>query len=445
MTAVDGIISGLDTSSIVSQLVNAARAPIRALQSRIDTLSTRKTRLQDLNGLLTNLKTALDAVDGADELPACSATSTQSDALGVSVSGDVMQGSYDVRVDQLAESTLKKSQGFASPTDLLRQGTLDITVDSQTTSVGINDAEGTRSIEGLAAYINENVDGVHAYVLNSGDGGSPYRLMIEGDQTGAAHEVTTSITYGDIGGAELTLSTQRSALDAELDFEGIPVYSESNSPDDIIPGVQLDLKAATDGYATVTIGRDSETMAANVQSVVDAYNEIVDFFAANIGIDADSSIQGDQTIRTIQRRLQQTMGSGYGNSEIAGLNSIGVGTVQDGHLEFDAADFTSMSASNFDSLVDMLTGSDGLFGSLYSVVDTVIDPSNGIIQPRLDSIDGQVDDLGDKILSAEYRIEMYEETLRAQFTQMESLLAQYQATSDYLSAQLMAGLGIQGS
>ena len=445
MPAVDGIISGLNTSSIISQLVDAARSPIRAMQSQIDNLSVRKSRLQDLNGLLGSLKTALDAVDGETELPAFSATSSQPDALGVSVTGDVQPGSYDVRVDQLAESTLEKSQGFSSPTDSLKNTDLKITVGSQTTMVEIRSSNGNNNIADLADYLNENVDGVHAYVLNTGDGNEPYRLMIEGDDTGEANAVSTSIKYRGGGGIKLSLSTQRTAQDAELSFEGIPVYSASNAPDDIIPGVQFDLKEATDGYAIVTIGRDAETMATRVQSVVDAYNEIQDFFSANIGIDADAAMQGDQTVRTIQRRLQSAMGAGYGNSEIAGLNSIGIGTSQDGTLEFDSAAFTARSGTNFDALVDMLTGTDGLFGAMYSTVDTVIDPATGIIQPRIDSVDSQVDSLEDKILSAEYRMEMYEETLRAQFTQMESLLAQYQSTGDYLSAQLLAGLGTQGN
>jgi flagellar hook-associated protein 2 len=445
MPAVDGIISGLNTSSIINQLVDAARAPIRAMQSQIDDLSVRKSRLQDLNGLLGSLKTALDAVDGETELPAFSATSSQPDALGVTVNGEVLPNSYDVRVYRLAESTLLRSQGFSSPDQQLRRATLKITVDSQTTNVPIQDANGSRTPEGLAAYINENVDGVHAYILNTGSGATPYRLMIEGDDTGAAHQVTTSINNQGGPGTKLSLGTQRDAIDAQMRIEGLYVYSETNTPDDILPGIQFDLKGITDGYAKITIGRDAETMATNVQAVVDAYNDIQEFFSDNIGLDADPAMQGDQTVRTIQRRLQSALGAGYGNSEIAGLNSIGIGTAQDGTLEFDAAAFTSKSGTNFDALVDMLTGSDGLFGAMYSTVDTVIDPASGIIQPRIDSVDSQVDSLGDKILSAEYRLEMYEDTLRSQFTAMESLLAQYQSTSDYLSAQLLQGLGTQGN
>ncbi len=444
MPAVDGIISGLNTSQIINQLVDAARSPIRAMQSQIDTLSTRKTKLQELNTLLSNLKTALDQVDSDAELPAFSARSSQPEALGVSSTLEAMPGSYEVRVDQLATSTLKKSQGFSDPTQTLKMADLKITIGSDTQMVQIRSWNNNDNIEDLASYINENVEGVHAYVLNTGIGGQPHRLMIEGAEVGEDNAVSTSIRYRGGGGTKLYLYNQRTAQNAEMNFEGMPVEASTNNPSDIIPGVTFDLRDTTDGYATVTIGHDAEAMVANVQGVVDAYNEVIDYFADNIGIDADASMQGDQTVRTIQRRLQQVLGAGYGNSDFAGLNSIGLGTAQDGQLEFDTAAFTS-AVGNLDGLVDMLTEADGLFGAMYTAVDTVIDPTTGIFQSRLDSIDGQVDDLNGKILSAEYRLEQYEDTLRAQFTHMETLLAQYQSTSDYLAAQLMSGLGTQAS
>lgn len=436
MPTVDGIVSGIETTSIINQLLQVARTPINALESRVATLTTRREKLQELNTLLSTLQTSLESVDAADDLPAFAATSSQPDALGVTASGGAFPGGYDIRVDQLATSSLLLSQGFSSADEVLREGTLGITVDSVTTEVEILASEGTNTPQGLAARINSTVLGVHAYVLDTGSGGTPYRLIIEGTATGADHEVTTTLTFGAPGGTELALSTQRSALDAQLDIDGIAVSSETNQPQDLLPGLALDLQGTTSGPARVTVGRDSDAMAAKVQAVVDAYNAIVDYFDENIGIDADAAIQGDQTIRTIQRRLQEVLGAGYGNTEIAGLNSVGLGTAQDGHLEFDAAVFGTAAGAGFDALVDVLTGSSGLFGAMYAEVDLVVDPTTGIVQPRLDSIDSQVEDLGDRITRAEARLEAYETMLRAQFTAMETLLAQYQATGDYLAAML---------
>ncbi len=432
---VAGIISGIDTNSIVSQLMDAARAPIRSMQSQIATLGTRKTKLQELNSLLSDLKTSLDAVDGADELPAYDVTSSQPDNITATATGNPTPGSHDVRVHYLAEASIDRSNNFSSPTQQLRKGNYKITIGSDVTNVGINDANGTRSIEGLAAYINENVSGVSAYVLDQGYGSSPYRLIVKGDETGAANDVKIQVSNHGGGGKRLYSYTQQNARDARLTVDGLTVYTETNTPDDILPGVQLDLLDVTSGNARIVVGRNPEQMAENVQGVVDSYNKLVDFFQSNIGIDADSAIQGDATVRTVQRRLQNVLSAGYGNADIAGLNAIGLGTEQDGTLSFDSADFTSQVNDNFDSVVSMLT-SNGLFDGLFDIVDSTIDPTNGIISPRLSSIDDQVEALNDSIVDAEYRLEQREATLQQQFTAMESMLAQYQATGDFLAAQL---------
>lgn len=434
---VAGIISGIDTNSIVSQLMQAARGPIRQMQSQIETLGSRKSKLQELNSLLSDFKTALGTVDGADELPAYSMSSSQEDNITATVTGTPTPGSHDVRVHYLAEASVDRSNTFTSPTQQLRNGNLKLTIGSDVTNVPMSDAAGTRSIEGLAAYINENVDGASAYVLDQGYGSSPFRLIINGEDTGAANDVQTQVTNNGGGGKKLYMYTQQNASDARLTVDGLTVYTDSNTPDGVLPGLQLDLKDVTSGDARIVVGRDPAQMATNVQGVVDAYNKLVEYFGKNIGIEADAAIQGDSTVRTVQRRLQQVLSSGYGNSAVAGLNTIGLGTEQDGTLSFDTAAFSSGVNANFDDVVSMLTGATGLFGELYAQVDTVIDPTTGIMQPRLESIDDQVKALNDSIADSEYRLEQREAVLQQQFTRMESMLAKYQATGDFLSAQLL--------
>jgi flagellar capping protein FliD len=83
----------------------------------------------------------------------------------------------------------------------------------------------------------------------------------------------------------------------------------------------------------------------------------------------------------------------------------------------------------------MLTGSSGLFGSLQAQIDADIDPDDGLIQPRIDSIDARVLEITDRIGDAERRLVMYEDVLKSQFLAMETTLSKYQATQSYLEMQ----------
>ena len=132
MPSVGGLISGIDTNSIITQLMGAARGPIRGFQGRITTLETRKSKLQEMNTLLSDFKTALDAVNGSNELPAYGVTSSQADKIGATATGEALPGTYDVRSFNQADATIRRSQGFSSPTDQLRRGTLKINTSSGT-------------------------------------------------------------------------------------------------------------------------------------------------------------------------------------------------------------------------------------------------------------------------------------------------------------------------
>jgi flagellar hook-associated protein 2 len=435
---VDGLPSGIDTTSIINQLMDVARSPIRSMQATISRLQQRKAAMQEMNTLLADLQAAVEAVDSASELGSFGATSSQPDSLGVSVVGDVQPGMHTVEVVALAENTVIRSAGLAAPDETLRRGTLTLTIDGNDTDVPIEDAEGTRTPEGLVAYINDNVDGVHAYLLDTGSGSTPYRLMIEGDDTGEVNRVTFDVSYQGGGGRRISPSIIRQGDDAQLTIDATTVYTASNTPTDLIPGLQLDLKNTTAGDARVTTSRDTAAMAEKVESVVAAYNKLHAFVEKQSDTTDPGPLSGDATVRTISRRLQTVLSSSYGNASIAGLNTLGIKTTQEGVLEFDSAAFSTASGNDFAATLDVLTGSGGLFGAMQNQLDLITDTTTGIIQPRLDSYDSQITALNDKIDGSQFRLEQYEDSLRQQFTAMETILAQYQATGDYLAAQLAA-------
>ena len=436
MPTISGIASGIDTNAIVNQLVAAARGPIRQMQTKIGDNQFRRAKLEQLNTLMTNLQTQVALVDEIAEFPTFTATSSDDDSLLVSVSGESVPGTYTVSVDQKAQSTQQQSGNYAAVDTTLKDGTLTVTVGSTVTSVTIDSATGTDSVSGLAAYLTNSVPGVTAYVLDTGASSDPYKLIVTGSDTGLDYGVSLSVSQTGPTGEDLAFTESRAAADAQITVDSNTVTRSSNSITDVVPGLSFNLLAVTTGSLDVTVARDSAAMVAKVDDVVTAYNALNDYFDDNSGPDADPLISADQTLRTIQRGLQSIVSSGYSTSNVAGLNSIGMGTDQYGELQFDSAEFSTMLGSNWEDVLSMLTGTSGLFGALTAKVDADIDPTDGLIQPRLDSIDSRITDLNDRILDAERRLEIYEETLQMQFIAMETTLAKYQATESYLEAQI---------
>ncbi|MDX6375802.1 MAG: flagellar hook-associated protein 2, partial [Gaiellaceae bacterium] len=57
-----GLASGVDTSSIVTQLMQLERAPVTRMANQIDVENARKSSLQDISTKLLSLRTAADAL-----------------------------------------------------------------------------------------------------------------------------------------------------------------------------------------------------------------------------------------------------------------------------------------------------------------------------------------------------------------------------------------------
>ena len=126
-----GFSSGLDTSSIIDSLVKAQTSQVTKLQDQITVNSTQSSALTNLNQLLTQFKTAANALSSPQSPDATTnlfafrssqITSNTSQAasnyLSVNVATSAPLGTYTVSaISQLATSTIEETNAFtlASP------------------------------------------------------------------------------------------------------------------------------------------------------------------------------------------------------------------------------------------------------------------------------------------------------------------------------------------
>ena len=174
-----GLSSGIDTASLVSQLVAAERAPANAIAQQQSDLNTQKSIVGSLSSALANLGTAVQGMNLASELQPRTATSSDSHVT-VAASSGAAATVHDIRVLSLARGQISSSRTFGAQTGVLGDGSLKIT--TGTTSSTINYAS-TDSLADVAAKINDAKAGASASVLFDG---TTYRLMVAATQTGTA-------------------------------------------------------------------------------------------------------------------------------------------------------------------------------------------------------------------------------------------------------------------
>ncbi len=98
-----GLASGVDTSSIVTQLMALERAPVTRMSNQIDVENARKSALQDISTKLLSLRTAADSLRNIPFWAGAPHGSSGDDSsYTIAASSGAPKASYQVQVKRLA-------------------------------------------------------------------------------------------------------------------------------------------------------------------------------------------------------------------------------------------------------------------------------------------------------------------------------------------------------
>jgi flagellar hook-associated protein 2 len=428
--SISGLSSGLDTESMITQLMSVERQP-RTRMALAD------TQAQSRQATLRDLSTTLGAV--RDAAAALRTTMTWTDTqkltlsdptrVAVSTSGTAAPGTHRIEVSQLAVAA---QHAFDFSTSASPQS---ITIKGHTVPVDANASAAT-----VATAINGDKDAPVSAVVSGG------LLVLTSRTTGVDSEFTVDVP------SPLTekAAYARAGLDAKYKLDGVDMPdSPSNVLKNAILGVDVTLKATTAPSTPVTLdipapGIDADAVKTKVKAFVNAYNGALDF------------IRGELTEKPVKNPTttsQSTQGLFFGDpmlsgvlssmrQEIGDLSAVGIttgastgsGTVSAdaiaGRLTIDDTKLTAALAGDQDKLRTSLQ-------DLGERVTTLVSPIAGArVDARISSVDATRKRLAGDMAATDVRLAVKEKRLRAQFSAMESALAASQSAQAQLTAQL---------
>lgn len=441
-----GLGSGLDIEGLVSKLVAAEGQPTSArLNTKEATLQADLSALGALKGALSTFQTSVQGMKYSYSFQARTATSSNPDLFTVSADSSAVAGSFSVKVQQLAQSAKMRSANFSSETAVLGAGSL--TIGLGTSSFTIDVASDT-TLAGIRDAINKASDnpGIRATIIKV-DSGS--QLMLTSDKLGAANAISIGATDTDaLDGNDLTrlatanLTSVQAASDAIIYVDGQQVTKTSNTISDVIPGVTIALKKADPLLATetMTIELDKESVKSKVNDFIKAYNSLASMMSSLSSYDDKTKkgglLLGDATLRGIQNQIRQALSNPtQGITGFATLAEIGIKTNKGGVLELDASKFDKVMTANFDGIAQLFASDNGLAKRLDGVLDNYLS-FNGALSARVDGVNKQIGDIAEQRQQLSTRLSGIEARYRKQFTAMDTLLGQLQATGSYLTQQL---------
>ena len=443
-----GLSSGLDTQSIIDQLMAIDRAPETRMKLQQSALQARQQTLTDIGTRLRNLQSAVKDL-GSTVTWTNTQTLEVSDSTKLSATrlSGAAPGGHEIAVTSLARSE-QRSYAYSAGDTTLTIGTAQISLSA------------TDDGAAAADKINSNADSpVYAVFVQDPLGDTTKdRLVLTRKDTGAYEQTDMAV-----GGAAWTSTEAYTAgVNAKFTVDGgAEQQSKSNVVTSAVPGLQLTLKSTGTTAVTVSApGPDQAAISDKVKAFVDQYNSTIDFIRTavnekrvpNATTDTDArkgSLFGDPQLMGLLSQLRSAMSDKTGiGGTISSPADLGVSTGSGSGGASNADSVAGKLTIDADKLADALTDNrldvktfltdttNGIAAKLGSLLDPVSRASTGLIDTRASDAGKESSDIDDQIKALEDRISQRQERLQAQFTAMEQALSQSQSQGSWLSAQL---------
>ncbi|WP_436526025.1 flagellar filament capping protein FliD [Actinoplanes sp. HUAS TT8] len=467
MTAsVDGLVSGLNTSSMIASLMQVEAAPQTKLKTKVETAQNAVASYQSVNAKLKATKSAAEDVASLGSWRALTATSSSSTVTATATGGLTgMSGGATFDVTSVARSQATvltaddtSAEGIYPASITIQPGSWakDANGDNQFTAVG-NPVTITVDEPRTAAKLTTAVNaqsatlGIRATVVNTS--GTAGVVQFTSMKSGAANgfEISGLENTGSGGASPTTTAGQDAVLTMNPGTASeYKVNSTTNTFSALMPGVTLTV-TKEEKNVTVNAASDTSAIAGKMQALVDAANASLAEIKSQTAYDLDtkkgSPLTGDFTVRQMNAALLSMVSNGLSYDktskdangveststiDFGSLNQLGISLTKEGTLSFDATEFNKAYSDNPSKVQEAGMA----FGAkVRKLTDTQTNAVTAVITGRK----SEIDSLNDQIDNWDVRLAAKKEALQRQYTALETSLGKLKDQGSWLSGQL-AGL-----
>jgi flagellar capping protein FliD len=411
-----GLGSGVLTNDLVDKIVGAEREAADKRFEREETIiDARITAYGEIKSLSSTLQVATSALSLPSTSGSTTASSSDEAILTTEASILAEPGTYSVEVLNTAKAHSVVTVAYSSIDEIIGTGEIQITFGEITydgtggfLSQDVDPAKGgspividdsNKTLSGIREAINNADIGAKASIINDGSG---YRLVITSEETGennamrimtkddlggTATSGLSSIAYNEVQTGAGTMSETAKGEDALLKANGLTITRESNSIQEVVPGVTLNLLSADVGKPiSIVVAPDTAGIQEKIQDFVNAYNEFKkfsdDLTSYNSESDQAGLLLGDSTIRGIQSQVRSMISqpiAGLSGTKYRSLTELGVNTDKNNDylLEFDPAIFAKAIREERDTVVSIMSKSGEATDSQIRYVNDSINTQPG--------------------------------------------------------------------
>jgi len=328
----------------------------------------------------------------------------------------------------------------------------------------------TDTLQGMVDKINASGGSVKAAIVQTGSGVTPYQLSLFSSTSGRDGRFVVDSSSVDLGLQSLDAGENARVFYGSSDVsKAVLLTSSSNTLDNVVSGVKIDLKGTSTTAVNVSVQRDSAGLEKSLSDMADAFNAVITGINAQSGYDSETKkagpLLGDSTALSIRSQLFgliQSAPQGV-SGKFQSLAQVGFKVGTGGTVTFNkdafraamtedpaavkallSARVVDTSASN-PTVLDQpnITVKDtsgklsftqlGLAGKLEEFAKGMLDSVTGTLTLRKKTLEEQVTAQNSRIAGIDKQLEAKRLVLQAQFLRMEQSIGMLQQQSSALS------------
>lgn len=494
----NGLMSGIDTESIIQQLVEARKTKVTTAKKAQMKVDYKINAWKSLNTKLKNLQSKyISNMRFSDAYTKKTTKVSNSDVVSVLTGDSAVLGAQSLKVTQTAKTgilTGGQLSNNGSVTALTKMSDL-VGDDFEGGNINITSKDGSKSAN-IQLTAESTISDVLTQMRNAGFNASfdekQQRIFISSKESGEANDF--EITAGDDGGAavlsalkltEASGATKVKGQDAIIELNGAEFRSSNNVFE--INGLTFTALRETVGDETVTVTteRDTSGIYDMIKNFLKEYNSIINEIDKLYNAEAakgyepltseekeslseteikewedkikDSILRRDSNLNTVGSTLKEVMASGFEiNGKTYHLFDFGIETLgyfnsadnekNAYHINGDPDD--DSTSGNMDKLMGMITNDPDTVVSFFTQLSQSL---YGKMSDLSKSVDGyrsfgnfyddkkmkeDYDSYTTKIAELEEKLNKYEDSWYAKFAKMESAMAKMQQNTSAITSLL---------
>ncbi|MFV2070229.1 MAG: flagellar filament capping protein FliD, partial [Pirellulales bacterium] len=343
---------------------------------------------------------------------------------------DTAGGTQDLEIKDLAGGTTAADLNLAGTSQVVDIGGTPTPVIDGSFTVSVN-ITADDTLGSLVTKINDLDAGFRATIFNDGSALDPYRISITRTTPGGGRPLLIDSGSAGIEFQEVVRGQDALLLvgSANRPGAGVLASSSTNTFDEVLEGVTLNIEGTSDQSVTIDVAVTDESVVNAVQGFVDAFNGLVDkvddlTFFSDVDNTTGVLFGSNETLRVETELGRLVTGRFTGVGRFQTLAAVGVSIDDQGKLSLDGEKLQAAFADDPEAVTDLFSTEElGVSAKFNKLIESLAGEDSSLLVRRAATLADKIKTNDERIAFHDLRLDRERERLLLEFFRIEETVS----------------------